>query len=231
MDVEARTQSAVEERVRDLPGEWTVLMNPDQSRVPEPLRPTRLDAIAVSAEGRGVVFEVVVAAKAGISSRRMAEIDRLRSAVGSIPGWEFDLIVLRPERGAPADEQFMRDALESAHEIAERAPVAAYLSAYSVLEWKLSVWVRRLKLNYAPNVQHLVSELITTGHLDDDIYPAVRRFQQLRNALAHGMRVDPPFGTNEVHSLFRFIDQLDDRVVQDREEVPGDDANSGSVTS
>ncbi|MEU5759849.1 hypothetical protein ACFZC5_10345 [Nocardia gamkensis] len=223
MDIDSAVQSAVLNHFNRLPdsGAWRVYFPPDVPALPGELSKMRFDAIAVDEFGQGgIVFKVVQRKGAGISEDEKALIAEMRSAVHGLPGWDFEIIFLRPDLQALDDESEMAKRLAEAKIILDKAPTSAFVSAYVVLEWKLARLVKQLGLKYSPNAISLVSELISAGYLDDDHLGSVRAFQRLRNALVHGHKADRPITGDLVNGLIRLIEQIDSRV---RAELPAED--------
>lgn len=222
MDLVGLTRAAIKDHVEGLPGNWIIyfdvdLHSPALSSVGLPAFPNELsgreyDAIAVDETGNGIVYEVVVQRRAGLPEAKMRHIASLRSAVRTIPGWRFELIVLAPDNRDLEDERVILENLNDARRIVDLAPAASFLSAFSALEWKLANWVKRLGLKYSANVVGLASELITAAYIDDSFLPAARRFQEIRNSLVHGYRVSNPVTVDVVDELFDFIDEIDRRI-------------------
>jgi hypothetical protein len=197
--------TALEKRADQLPDNWVMEINPDPSTLPEPLRNREVDAVARGGDG-GIVFEVVAGRRALQQKTAAGILQRLRDTVASMPGWSFELIVLPESRPPLIDESEIDQRLHAASILSDRDPAAAFLVAFSVLEWALAKLVDRFGAGYEANAQRLASLLVQLGVVGEADMLRIRSFQSMRNSVAHALDGPKPT-TADIKELLALINE------------------------
>lgn len=149
---------------------------------------------------RGDDESVVVEVKRQPDLASEPRIDALAEAVEALPGWRFELVVMRPQ---PPSLEEARDALLSEKEIELRVkrgqalvrvgdPGLALAVVWSALEAAFRHYAIqqgvRLKAETAPS---LVAECFHLGLINKNEYRTLKEAAEDRQAVAHGYRTDP----------------------------------------
>ncbi|SCF19014.1 hypothetical protein GA0074695_4179 [Micromonospora viridifaciens] len=74
--------------------------------------------------------------------------------------------------------------------------MAAFLTAFIVLEWSLAKLAMGAGIDYDPNAQRLATNLAEEGVIDKETLARVRTFQDMRNRLMHGVQGPTPIKTD-----------------------------------
>ena len=204
---------ALSERASRLPEGWRMVEMPSASLLPPDLARYEPDAVALG-PGGGIVFEVIVGRRQAASDQKLKLIQSMRAMVKSLPGWDFELIVI-PEPEPPLEsEQSISRQLEAALQVAQVSPSAAFVYAFVALEWKLAQWSKSADLPYEPNAVRMASRLVSEGILSEADYAKVREYQRSRNEFAHAARRSIELDYDSVHELIEFTKGLDARITE-----------------
>ncbi|MEU7925110.1 hypothetical protein [Micromonospora sp. NPDC049107] len=198
-------QLELRKRASRLPPDWTMEVNPEPASLPAGLSGREVDAVARGPQG-GIVFEVT-SRRALRNQDKTRNIEHLRTIVRAIPGWDLELLVI-PDPGPDLlDEDEIDRRIAAVGQLANLDIGAAFMAAFVALEWSLARLARQEGVDYLPNAQSIASTLVEIGVLDEDILPRVRRLQQFRNSLAHGVKGPTP-QTEELTEILGLVNQI-----------------------
>jgi hypothetical protein len=174
---------------------YQTVVDPDPDLLPPNLVDFHPDLLA-----KGDHESVVVEVKRQPDLASEPRIDELAEAIEELPGWRFELVVMRPH---PPSLDEARDALLSETEIELRVkrahalvrvgdPGVALAVVWSALEAALRHHAIqqgvRLKAKTAPS---LVAECFHLGLINKNEYRTLKDAAEDRQAVAHGYRTDP----------------------------------------
>lgn len=199
--MERATLDRLEARYRR--GGYDFLREPDPALLPEPLRPFRLDAVAIGPSGN-VAIEVIP------SGRRDAATTarRLKTVVAALPGWTLDLVVFQArEVTTPrlVSRSAVRSTLGEAAALKETHPSATLLLAWSALEG--AVRLRDEAGRQAMASTLLASTLVSEGYASQEEGQRLRLIGHVRNAIAHG-EVDRQPGEGDLDFLLGVTERM-----------------------
>ncbi|MEV5877808.1 hypothetical protein AB0L75_27000 [Streptomyces sp. NPDC052101] len=199
MDWQDATVRALRERQEKLPPGWVMYIGvvgtdllPDDFPADGP---QEFDAVAVGPDGSGIVFEVIHQ-RALNSQVKVARIDRIRKLLHRFKGWDVEVIVLPPAphlaNAAEIKErlQAVSDLLESAESSGSQELLrAAFVLAFSVLEWTLARHLEGDSNLYRMGVRQMAEKMVSEGLISEGIYRDIRELQPIRNGIVHGLSV------------------------------------------
>jgi hypothetical protein len=194
---------------------YEIVCQPDRDALPDFLKSYRPDMLAFG-NNESVVVEV--------KARPLAENDAdylksLSQSVESHPGWRFELVVLASEDN---DEQsvtpslFHREmriqdiasGLASAKQLALVQPESALLYVWSLVEAILRLLAKSEEISLRNfDAPYLIKTLVAEGVISRDDYQFLTSVLPLRNATAHGFKVDE-LTANTVGELIDHAEQL-----------------------
>lgn len=168
---------------------FSVIANPDLSRLPFDLGGYRPDIIAQKEPDQNYIIEIK-------SSSRPISVDRFRSIAESVqahPGWRFLLVTEDDDLpvGCERDLLHVDEALQRASQaetlIAGGAPEAAFLLLWSTLEGMM----RRHSIHAAIPIDRLTplaltNHLYSQGELSRQQFHRIKDLTSSRNRVAHG---------------------------------------------
>jgi hypothetical protein len=161
------------------------------------------EVVAVRAMHRGELYD-------------MQEIEALTRRVESRPGWRFDVVVAPPERhgempqnGAELGIADIRSLLEEAKTgLATGTIRSSFLIAWTAAEAAMRDAAKREGVAMGRDTpQFLNKTLYSNGLISRKDYDRVRRFLDMRNALAHGFG-PPPVEPADVEFLLKLAKRL-----------------------
>ncbi|MGI5529391.1 hypothetical protein ACQEVX_18945 [Streptomyces syringium] len=190
--------SALRERAERLPPGWKMYIGVvDGEHLPEGFASgarEEFDAVAVGPDG-GIIFEVVQQRAAG-SQAKIARIERLRKRLHRLSGWDVEVIVL-PQASRLAQGGEIENRLRAVSELVESGESsgdreflrAAFVLAFSVLEWTLARHFQNAPEGRALSVRQMAEKMVSEGLLSEDIYREIRELQAVRSEIVHGLSV------------------------------------------
>lgn len=224
MDWPKALKKALDDRAKSLPDGWTMHINP-VDHLPQEFSSANFqaDAVATGPEG-GIAFELLFRGLPA-SQQKISQLADMRRRLESVPGWSLEVIYYSaPEEDlAPYDE--VEEKLRSAERIInefspEDAPLlqAAFILAFSALEWKIAYWSKRQDLQYTPNARRMAEVLVSEGLIPEEVYSEIRNFQGIRNAIAHSLAHRTPVTSEIVRELLTLVNGLDDEIAHSLED-------------
>lgn len=186
---------------------YDVLIEPEAPQLPGSLAGFRPDLVVRKGD-EVVVIEVKPRASLGDP-----QLHALAEAVRRQPGWQFELVLIRPESGPPGTKEWdaedvernlreVEELLRSGHE------EAALLLAWSAAEATLRILAEKeglvLERHDAP---YLVRLLVTRAVITREQYDQLWQALELRNAVAHG-RKPPKLEVAKIEGLCKAISEL-----------------------
>lgn len=165
---------------------YRVVVNPDESELPNFLRDFQPDLIAI-ADHESVVVEV----KSQTGLVNAQELRSLASLVNSQPNWRFELVVTNPRTSSvdvvPTDVVWKR--LNAIHQLTDQGQAeAAFLLLWSATEAVLRMIAAREDVHIerlSPDA--IVKQLATLGLLAREDQRTLLAAANLRNSLVHGL--------------------------------------------
>jgi hypothetical protein len=170
---------------------YHVLVDPEPAKLPEFLKPFRLDMVAHNADEN-----VVVEVRTQESLSQQPELDVVARALDGRPGWRFELVVTNPKD--PTQLRLKDAHLLDRNSVAARLDEARQLSldeygeAALLLAWSATEAILRQMATDAglavdrSNSEHLVKSLFVYGLLDRSHYEVLQTGLRARNVAAHG---------------------------------------------
>lgn len=175
---------------------YDVLVEPEQSDLPNFLQGFRPDLVAFAPSGEG---GVVVELSTGIGARKREYMSALAERVRDQPAWRLDIVGIPPDQSAEdaASTQDLDRALGEARElIRSHREQAGLLMLWSTIEGALRARIEKAKLPVATDRPlEMLNALVSEGELDSLQYRAFRDAFELRSRWAHGLRA-PVEGTD-----------------------------------
>lgn len=194
---------------------YEVVFQPDRDILPDFLKSYRPDMLAL-----GSNESVVVEVKARPIAKNDSEyLKSLSQIVEAHPGWRFELVVLASEEEdyEPAKPshfqgelrvQDIASGLTSAKRLALIQPESALLYAWSLVEAILRLLAKSEEIGLRTfDALYLIKTLVTEGVISRADYQLLTNILPLRNATAHGFKVDE-LNSNTVGELIDLAEQL-----------------------
>jgi REase_AHJR-like len=209
-------------RIEPVPEGWDLIFEPSPASLPGPLASLRLDAVATDGKA-GIVYEFAVGRRALQDNGKVEKLRELRRATHSIPGWSFELIIV-PEPPpallslAAIDERVeaIRSILAPEGQNAENGVLldGMFLMAFTVLESCIAALAFEHDIDYQPLAVSLGTALTEEGVVSQEQLDKVRRYQDKRNRIVHGVR-ETHVTRNEVIALLSLSAEI--RALMDRQ--------------
>ena len=190
---------------------YRVVMEPQGAQLPGVLAGFQPDFLASNPEET-----VVVEVKSGNVLAKQTDMPALASAVETLPGWRFELVVIGREEAvsaAPAiqdlNEAETRRWADAARQLLDGGYTeTALLAAWSVAETALRTAARAQDvLLEGSSALQLTKELYSIGSLSPDEYKFLQETMKGRNRLAHGYSW-PQIDRQQVTKLLELVAQL-----------------------
>jgi hypothetical protein len=216
-------QETFQRRIEPVPEGWDLIFEPSPDTLPGPLASLRLDAVATDGKA-GIVYEFAVGRRALQDNSKVEKLRELRRATHSIPGWSFELIILPepppallPPSAIDERVEAIRSILAPEAQNAENGVLldGMFLMAFTVLESCIAALAFEHDIDYQPLAVSLGTALTEQGVLSQEQLDEVRRYQDQRNRIVHGVQETRVTTRNEVLALLSL--SADIRALMDRQ--------------
>lgn len=198
MDWQDASVRALRERAEELPPGWVMYTNvTGGEHLPEGFSAgprEEFDAVAVG-PGGGIIFEVIHQRSAN-SRAKIAKIEQIRKRIRGFSGWDVEVIVVthvsRLAQGGEIEERLhaVSDLVESGESTGNQEVLrAAFVLAFSVLEWTLARYLPEAPTSRAWSVRQVAEKMVSEGLLSEDAYREIRELQVIRSEIVHGLSV------------------------------------------
>jgi uncharacterized protein YutE (UPF0331/DUF86 family) len=206
--------------------DYQIVFQPPLDELPDFLREYKPDMLALG-NHESVVIEV--------KARPLLEGDSdylksLAQAIEIHPGWRFELVVLAPDQAEDEFEltdfspyrgnlrvQEIKPGLQIAKELAASQPESALLYAWSLVEAILRHLAKSEEISLKTfEALYLIKTLVAEGIISRSDYQSLIDTLPLRNAIAHGFKVDS-LTANAVYELVNLGEKLLSLLASDEE--------------
>jgi hypothetical protein len=163
--------------------------------LPQSLASLRLDAIATDGKA-GIAYEFAVGRRSLQADNKVQKLRELRRATHSIPGWSFELIImpeppsaLLPFGAIDARTEAIRSILAPDAENPDNDVLldGMFLMAFTVFESCVATLAFEYEIDYQPLAVSLGTALTEEGVLGQEQLNEIRRYQDKRNKIVHGV--------------------------------------------
>ncbi|NEB15600.1 hypothetical protein [Streptomyces coelicoflavus] len=209
--------SALRERAERLPPGWKMYTGVvGGEHLPEGFASgirEEFDAVAVGPDG-GIIFEVVQQ-KSANSQAKIARIERIRKRLHRLSGWGVEVIVV-PQASRLAQGGEIENRLQAVSELVESGESsgnreflrAAFVLAFSVLEWTLARHFKDVPEGRPLNVRQMAEKMVSEGILSEDVYREIRELQAVRSEIVHGLSVTATIDGDTVRHIMQVAETV-----------------------